>query len=142
MLEWIRTHDVALWWLAALSIATFVGSLILIPMLVVRIPPDYFTCRTGPSHRAHHPIRTLCLFAVKNVMGILFMLAGIAMLVLPGQGVLTILIGLVMIDFPGKFSLERWLVRRPTVSRAIAWFRDRAGRPPLQIPSADETPQP
>ncbi len=136
MLEWIRTHEVALWWLAALSVVTFVGSLILIPILVVRIPEDYFTRQRRPSRRSRlrHPILALCLLAIKNIAGILFVTAGAAMLLLPGQGVLTIFIGVLMIDFPGKYALERWLVRRPTVGRAIAWLRTRAGKPPLQIP--------
>ena len=136
MLEWIRSHEVVLWWLAALSVVTFVGSLILIPVLVARIPHDYFTRSRRPSRRPRlsHPILALCLVVVKNIAGILFVAAGAAMLLLPGQGVLTILIGVVLIDFPGKFTLQRWLVRRPAVSGAIAWIRTRAGRPPLRMP--------
>ncbi len=142
MLEWIRSHEGTLWWLVALSVVTFVGSLILIPILVVRIPEDYFTrqLRTSRRPRSRHPFLALCLMTVKNIAGILFVAAGVAMLLLPGQGVLTILVGVVMIDFPGKYALERWLVRRPTVGRAIAWLRTRAGRPPLRMPGTDGPP--
>ena len=73
---------------------------------------------------------------VKNVLGVVFALAGIAMLVLPGQGIVTILISVVLLDFPKKFAFERWLIRRRLAHRAMNWIRLKAGRPPLQIPSA------
>jgi len=58
-------------------------------------------------------------------------LAGIAMLVLPGQGILAILGGIELMDFPGKYRLERWIVSRPAVLRSVNWLRRRMGRPPL-----------
>jgi hypothetical protein len=61
------------------------------------------------------------------------MLAGVAMLVLPGQGLLTLLMGFLLVDFPGKYRLERWLFARPIVRRPINWLRHRAGRVPLQL---------
>ena len=61
------------------------------------------------------------------------MLAGIAMLVLPGQGVLAILIGIMLLDVPGKYRFERWLVMRPPVWRAVAWLRTKAGKDPLTL---------
>lgn len=45
MPEWITDHKTLLASLAVLSVITFVGTLILIPLLVVRIPEDYFTQR-------------------------------------------------------------------------------------------------
>jgi len=42
ILEWVRIHEIAFWWIGILSMATFVGTLIIIPILVVRIPADYF----------------------------------------------------------------------------------------------------
>jgi hypothetical protein len=60
-----------------------------------------------------------------NAAGSLFIVAGIAMLVLPGQGVITIVVGLLLIDFPGKFRLERWLARRRPLMRGITWIRSR-----------------
>jgi len=73
----------------------------------------------------------------KNAAGVVFVLAGLAMLVLPGQGILTILIGLTLVNFPGKRSLEKRIVRQEKVCFAINWMRSRAGRPPLKI-SRDE----
>ena len=69
----------------------------------------------------------------KNALGVVFVLAGVAMILLPGQGVLTILLGIMLTEFPGKYRFERWLVRRRAVLGAINWLRERAGRPPLIV---------
>ena len=62
------------------------------------------------------------------------MLAGIAMLALPGQGILTILVGITLLNFPGKRRLELRIVRQRRVLRAINWMRAKAKRPPLVLP--------
>ena len=61
------------------------------------------------------------------------MLAGLAMLVLPGQGLLTILIGLMLLDFPGKRRLERRIVARPAILAMLNRMRARRGRDPLRV---------
>ncbi|MHC5024672.1 MAG: hypothetical protein ACYTGG_12330 [Planctomycetota bacterium] len=136
MLEWIQEHEAIVWWLAAASVVTFVGTLIAVPMLVIRIPADYFAHRrrhTAPWADQHPAIR-VCLLIGKNTLGVVFIAVGLAMFVLPGQGILTVMIGLMLLDFPGKFALERWLVSHRPVSRAIAWLRRRAHREPLRLP--------
>ena len=70
---------------------------------------------------------------LRNAVGWVFVVAGIAMLVLPGQGLLSILAGLVLIDFPGKHRLERRLLGSPGVRRAMNWLRRRAGKPPFDF---------
>jgi hypothetical protein len=60
--------------------------------------------------------------------------AGLVMLVVPGQGLLTLAVGLMLMDFPGKFRLERWLATRGPVWRSLNWLRKRARRPPLERP--------
>lgn len=136
MPDWLDNHAVLLGWLATLSAVTFVGTLIVIPMLVVRIPEDYFLPhrrrRRLPWWEQHLALRLIALM-VKNLVGWLFIVAGLAMLVLPGQGLLTIGVGLILIDFPGKYRLERWLARRRPLIRAMNWTRSRAGRPPLRV---------
>ena len=139
ILAWFQAHEVALWWLGAVSIATFVGTLIVLPLLVVRIPADYF--RRDQRHtvrdRSRPAIRHILGLLLKNALGILFIGAGLVMLVLPGQGVITMLIGLMLMDFPGKHALERRVVQQPAVFRAINWIRQRAGQPGLEPPAAD-----
>ncbi len=123
------------WWTGALSLATFVGSLLLVPWLVTRLPADYFTRAHAPGwHERRHPVIRASLLAGKNLLGIALVLSGVAMLVLPGQGILTILLGVLMLDFPRKRSLERWLVSRRGVYRTINYLRRRVGRPSLEMP--------
>jgi len=70
---------------------------------------------------------------LKNLLGYLLILFGIAMLVTPGQGLLTVIIGLMLIDFPMKYRLERWLAGRKNVLNAMNWLRQRAHKKPLYI---------
>jgi hypothetical protein len=117
------------------SLLTFVGTLIAVPFLVVRIPVDYFVRRKRHRlWRERHPVIRLSLLIGKNILGIFFILAGAVMLFIPGQGVLTILIGIMLTDFPGKFRIERWIIQRRAVQRTVNWLRDRTDRPPLLIP--------
>ena len=73
------------------------------------------------------------MLVIRNVLGWVFVVAGIAMLVLPGQGLLSIIAGLVLIDFPGKHRLERRLLASHVVRDAMNWLRRRAGRPPFDF---------
>ncbi len=130
--SWIEGHSALLFWLGALSIASLILTLLLLPVIVVRLPEEYFVVtrrdlagRRGPLLWLEHVLR--------NCVGALFVLAGIAMLVLPGQGLLTILIGLLLVDFPGKRALELRLVRRPAVLGFLNRLRARRNRPPLRV---------
>src|SRR5690606_8668788 len=80
--------------LCILSFLAFVGTLMAIPAILIRLPPDYFQNDGNRKWFAHHHpvIRTIGLM-IKNGLGVIFIIAGIAMLVLPGQGLLTILLG-------------------------------------------------
>lgn len=134
MIDGFTISESTVWGLAVFSIVSFVGSLILIPVLVVRIPEDYFAEKK--RHRwepwAHeHPVVRWALLIAKNMLGYVFIALGIAMLVLPGQGILTILIGIMFINFPGKYRLERWVVMRAPVLNVINKMRRRAGHAPL-----------
>ncbi len=120
--------------LTALSIVCFVGTLLAIPFILVRLPPHYFDERHPRRWMEHHhPVLRLTGLAVKNVVGIVFVLAGFAMLFLPGQGILTMLIGLSLMDFPGKRRLERMIIGQPDILRTINRLRARFGRPPLTL---------
>ena len=114
---------------------TFIASIVVIPVLVARIPADYFAGdqRNPPAWTDRHRVLRAILLVAKNLLGIVFVLAGIAMLVLPGQGILTILIGAMMLDVPGKYHFERWLIQKPAIWRAVSWLRKKAGKAPLRL---------
>ncbi|MBN2475201.1 MAG: hypothetical protein JXB62_11370 [Pirellulales bacterium] len=135
MLDWIEAHETILWWLAAASAIMFVATLILVPLVVVRIPADYFA--PGRPHRTpwtdQHPIVRGFLLVAKNLLGCVFVGAGLLMLALPGQGILTIVVGIMLLNFPGKYRLERWIVARRPVLRSANWLRQRAEKAPLVL---------
>ena len=120
------------------SVATLIGSAILLPWVVSRMPADYFVAERGGAFAQAHPALRFGYHAVKNLVGAILFLAGVAMLVLPGQGLLTILAALSLLDFPGKRRLELRIVRLKQIGAAIAWLRRRAGQPPLELPERDQ----
>jgi hypothetical protein len=133
---WVKSQDELLWWLFVASVAMFLVTPLAVGWIVVRLPADYFTAksRQPPAWRSLHPALWLLLLMVKNLAGIFLLLAGLVMLVVPGQGLLTLAVGLILIDFPGKFHVERWLTTRQPVWRSINWLRRRAGREALHRP--------
>ena len=135
LFDWILLHRSELELLGLISLAAFVVTLIALPLAVVYLPEDYFVRdrRKGTAPSRRHPLAWFALAAMKNVLGVLFVLAGLAMLVLPGQGLLTIAVGLTLMNFPGKYRLERRFVRQSVVRKALDRIRARAGKPPLRL---------
>jgi archaellum biogenesis protein FlaJ (TadC family) len=135
MLEWFYNNETLSWWLLAISLFSFLATLIAVPIILVRIPQDYFvyTNRHRITWQNRNRFMRLPLLLIKNLLGLIFILLGILMLVLPGQGLLTILIGLVLLDFPGKYRVERWFVNQTVVLRSINWVRLKAGKDELVV---------
>lgn len=131
----LRQHDTALILLGIVSALTFVLTLVAVPWLVTRLPADYFAhrARQPTPWQRQHPLVRLVLLIARNLAGIVFLVLGIIMLVLPGQGLITMVAGLMLMDFPGKYHLMRWLVEWPAVHRSMNWLRRRRGRPPLEL---------
>lgn len=120
--------------LTALSVVFFVGSLIAIPFILVRLPTNFFDTRVPRRWMEdHHPVLRLLGHIVKNVVGAIFLFVGFLMLFLPGQGILTMLIGVTMLDFPGKRRLEAKMIGQPAVLSTINNMRQKFGKPPLTI---------
>ena len=130
------TRPSVLAWLFGVSLVLFVGSLAVIPILIARMRADYFVGSGAPDETwiGWHPLARVSMRVVKNLLGVVLLFAGIAMMVLPGQGIITVLVALTLLDFPGKRRLEIRIIRQPHVRRAVNWVRTRARRPPLTIP--------
>ena len=120
--------------LVGFSITTLIMTFFLLPFMIVRLPQDYFLESHRPRPLSQNLIIHLVLTALKNMLGLGFVVLGILMLFVPGQGLLTIIVGLTVMNYPGKFRLERWLIMRPRVLPALNWLRKRYGHPPLQDP--------
>jgi hypothetical protein len=133
-LAWIASHPQIFAATAALSLFMFVGTLLVVPILLVRMRADYFTEAYRPRSFANrHPVWRMTLIVIKNVIGFALVTVGLVMLVLPGQGILRVLIGLSLLDFPGKRRLERRIASQRHVRRSIDWIRCRRGRAPLKF---------
>ncbi len=128
-----------LWWAVLISLFMFLSTLLFIPMIVIRLPEDYFVQKKHSIWDGNGPLQLWHVIWVlaRNLLGLMLIILGVMMLVLPGQGVLTILLGIIVMDFPGKFTLERKLVRRPGLFKALNWLRERAHHPPLRMPLDD-----
>src|SRR6185436_8053674 len=136
MLDWVRSHERVMWWLVALSAVTVVTSIVAVPWMLVRIPPRYFMSTTREHPWAdRHPLIRVAFLIGKNLLGLVLLAIGIALLLLPGQGILTILAGVVLLDFPGKERVLLWTISRPAVLRSVNWIRQKASREPLVLPS-------
>ena len=128
-------------WLAGLSFLTFVASLGIAFAFVLYMPTDYLTPQSGsPEHRtkttklARPRWASLILVVLRNFIGLLCLVAGIIMLVTPGQGLLFILIGLALSDLPGKKRLMSLVLARPKVINSLNRIRVRHGKQPLLDP--------
>ena len=136
ILDWIAEHPgmTGAVVIASLGLAVIYAALIF--FAIGRMSPNYFVRDEVlmETWRQRHSVLRLIGLSIKNVLGVVLVLMGLAMLVLPGQGVLTFLIGISLLDFPGKRNLERRIVRTPTVYRAMDAIRRRAGQPPLVLP--------
>jgi len=124
------SSDQILQWLGFFSVVTFVASLLGVPWLILRMSPEYFIQHRleVQQRQRRHPVLTVILFCLRNTVGILLLLAGLAMLVLPGQGLLTILIGFSVMNFPGKHSLLERCIQLNTIQQSLNWIRRKGGK--------------
>ena len=125
--------------MAVFSVVTFIASLIIVPIILARLPSNYFLAKKSNEITIQSKKPTFFGLSklIQNIVGGLLILAGIAMLVLPGQGILTILIGLGVTSFPAKAKLERKLVSKKRVFKSLNWMRKRAGVEPFLYPEIE-----
>jgi hypothetical protein len=129
--EYAEMHAAAL---LGLSLLTLIATLIAMPILILRLPSGYFLEDDRPRPLSRHLAVHWFLMALKNLLGLTLFLIGLFLVFLPGQGLLTMIIGLTIMNYPGKFHIERWLVLRPGVLKAMNWLRHRFGVAPLETP--------
>ena len=107
-------------------------SIVAVAVVLIKIPENYFSSHYQADFLPNASWLTRWGAVVaKNVVGLVLVLAGIVMLVGPGQGILTILIGLILMDIPGKRPLEARIIKRPLILEAANGLRARYNKPPL-----------
>lgn len=138
LVELLREHADTLVTIGVASIVLLIGTALLIPLLIVRLPPDYFL--QGENRRRQARSRGTIMFlafaVLRNLIGIILFVAGVIMLFVPGQGLLTILIALMLIDFPGKHAMLMRLAANPHVMRGANRIRRFAGKADFLQPDA------
>lgn len=139
MIEWLLGIVASITWTqvlvsAGLFVLSFTLSILIAAVVVVKIPANYFSSHYTQDFLPNSSWLTRWgATIIKNVIGAVLVIAGIIMLVGPGQGILTILIGLILMDIPGKRPLEARLIKKPAVLAAVNKLRARYGKEPLQV---------
>ena len=137
IISWSSMNSDLLFLLGSLSIFILIISVFMMVLIISFLPEDYFKSENrnliSSVQNSHYPLLKLLVLITKNFFGVLLLLSGILMLVLPGQGILTIITGLVFIDYPGKYKFERKLLRQKGLINSINWIRSRLSKPSLKI---------
>ena len=137
IISWSSMNSDLLFLLGSLSIFILIISVFMMVLIISFLPEDYFKSENrnliSSVQNSRYPLLKLLVLITKNFFGVLLLLSGILMLVLPGQGILTIITGLVFIDYPGKYKFERKLIRQKGVINSINWIRSRLSKPSLKV---------
>src|SRR5690349_15999782 len=123
MLHWLELHAGLIF---ALSVASFFATLIVMVVVIVRMPEDYFVRTRARPWQQSDPVVRVAWVIVRNVLGLALLILGVIMLLTPGQGVLSILVGISLLDVPGKRKLQLAILRREPVQKSLNWIRQRA----------------
>ena len=137
IISWSSMNSDLLFLLGTLSIFILIISVFMMVLIISFLPEDYFKSENrnliSSVQNSRYPLLKLLVLITKNFFGVLLLLSGILMLVLPGQGILTIITGLVFMDYPGKYKFERKLLRQKGVINSINWIRSRLSKPSLKV---------
>ena len=137
IISWSSMNSDLLFLLGSLSIFILIISVFMMVLIISFLPEDYFKSENrnliSSVQNSRYPLLKLLVLITKNFFGVLLLLSGILMLLLPGQGILTIITGLVFMDYPGKYKFERKLLRQKGVINSINWIRSRLSKPSLKV---------
>ena len=137
IISWSSMNSDLLFLLGSLSIFILIISVFMMVLIISFLPEDYFKSENrnliSSVQNSRYPLLKLLVLITKNFFGVLLLLSGILMLVLPGQGILTIITGLVFMDYPGRYKFERKLLRQKGVINSINWIRSRLNKPSLKV---------
>ena len=132
LLDWIESNQLLLGTVAGLSTAFLLLTILATPWLVSMLPSAYFKHRQNQAQK--RSAAQWLLTCLRSLVGLLLVLVGSIMLIIPGPGIVTLLVGLSLADFPGKQPLLKYIATRPSVFRTLNWMRRRHGKPPFEMP--------
>ena len=111
----ILNYQGILIYVSLLSIFLFIISIIVTPIIICKIPHNYFIKEK----------KRISIFKkiIKNIFGIFFLIIGFVFLFTPGQGILTILIGIIFLDFPNKKNLQMKFIKKYKIIKPLNYIR-------------------
>jgi hypothetical protein len=125
LIDWLQ-HPAFQIALGCFSLVALLATLVMVPRFVVTLPVDFLQYSVRPPVR--HPLVKL----LRNVLGVLLILLGVLMLILPGPGLMVLLVGLLFLDFPRKRIVILRLMSQPGVLTLINKLRQKRGHPPIE----------
>lgn len=128
ILDFIEKH-----WLALnlVAVALFFGSLIVTIYIVLKLPQNYWI---KENYRKPMLLESI----VRNLIALVFFVAGFAMLFLPGQGLLTIVIAFLISHVPYKKHMIRYFILKPKVQRGFDYVRKKFDKPGFDWPKSHD----
>ncbi len=138
----LETHEGLLTGMGIFSLIVFAVTLIALPMIIAYLPRDYLSSpenldpkqKSATEKRFTSRAGFMAYRIGKNALAVVLIIAGLALLLLPGQGLITLLIGISLLEFPGKRKVIRKLLTQNRVLKGANKLRKRMGRPPLETP--------
>ncbi len=132
MRTFLATYAPTIKLLGLISTITFFLSLLIIPLIIAKLPEDFFlNIHDRKIKEDEHPMIFILVRILRYSVGSFLFLAGILMLFLPGQGILTIVLGLSLLDFPGKQKEEDALLGLRSVQKSLNWIRKKEHKKPF-----------
>lgn len=135
IMAWLKAHAL---WVMLWSVLLFGVGMGIAVLVAVMLPADFFIRdRSAEIAGRRHPVLRFALRLLKNVAGLVLVIAGglMALPMVPGPGLLLVILGLSLIDFPPLRRLERRVLGSRLVLTGLNAFRSRWNQPPLQIPA-------
>ena len=116
-------------------IILYIASIAIVPWMPILLPSGYFAHEERETclWKGDSAIIKSVLIFLKNLIGAVLLIAGIAMLFLPGQGILTIVAGLFLMNFPYKYQIEKWIIGYPIVLKSFNKIRLKANKEPFSL---------
>lgn len=113
--------------IGVVSFVIFIGSLAFTLWLLIKLPHDYWL-QYQQQQRSHDHF---LIWWLRNLLAAFLALAGVAMLVLPGQGLLTLLIALIVSNFSWKHKAILKLLQHEKIRSSLNVIRRRFHRKPF-----------
>jgi len=118
MIEFVRHHEDLFLWLTIASVIGLIVSPVIVSWMVIQLPSDYFSYPKRQKYQWDNqvPIIRWGWIFLKNILGVVFVIGGIAMLALPG-----------------KYKIEKRIIKHRVILRSVNWLRKKAKKESLEV---------